>query len=296
MNRNELIKQHIDSFPVLPATVARLMSVVNDPESSAEDVINIILPDQSLCLTVMKIANSVLFGRPRKAESLKTAVMILGFNEVRRIAVTKALINSFGKLPDREKPRMEQFWDHAFLCGLGAAIIAGDMRRDGDIAFMAGLLHDVGKLVMLQTFPDDYTLLPWRYSSQEVLQEELATYSFSHDAVGGRLLEKWLFPENLITAVAFHHRPEQSAVEGGLAYIVQLADFLSFHCCGDQSPEEIEIVRSSYETLPDLRDRWRDFGWQLEDAAIIGWFERLVGHREEGRSLRESFGGLPGVG
>ena len=296
--RFDRIKQHIDTFPVLPATVTRLMAVVNDPESSVDDIINTILPDQSLCLTILKIANSALFGRPRKAGSLKTAVIILGFNEVRKIAVTKALINSFGKLPDKQKPFMDRFWSHSFLCGLAAVIIARDLQIDADTAFMAGLIHDAGKLVMLQTFVDDYTLEPWMttYSSQEVLQEELRAYSFTHDAVGGQLLEKWLFPENLVTAVAYHHRPGQAVVEQGFAYIVQLADILSFYCCSQEPPEEIDIVTTTFDALPDIRDGWRNVGWTLQDEAITGWFHLLAANRHEGHDLKEAFTGLPGVG
>ncbi len=294
--RSDLIKRHIDSFPVLPATVVKLLAVVNDPDSSADDVIHTILPDQSLCLTILKIANSVLFGRPKKADSLKAAVVILGFNEVRRIAVTKALINSFGKLPDKEKPFMDRFWTHAFLCGLAAVIIARDLKIDDDSAFMGGLLHDIGKLIMLQTFADDYTLGHWRYSSEEVLQEELRTYSFTHDAVGGQLLEKWLFPQNLITAVAFHHRPDRAIVEQGFAHIVQLADIMSFECCGESSLEGVDIVKTTFDAVPDIREQWRDHGWTLEDEAIAGWFRRLAENRDEGNYLKESYGGLPGVG
>ena len=296
--RFDRIKQHIDTFPVLPATVTRLMAVVNDPESSVDDIINTILPDQSLCLTILKIANSALFGRPRKAGSLKTAVIILGFNEVRKIAVTKALINSFGKLPDKQNPFMDRFWSHSFLCGLAAVIIARDLQIDADTAFMAGLIHDAGKLVMLQTFVDDYTLEPWMttYSSREVLQEELQAYSFTHDAVGGQLLEKWLFPENLVTAVAYHHRPGQAVVEQGFAYIVQLADILSFYCCSQEPPEEIDIVTTTFDALPDIRDGWRNVGWTLQDEAITGWFHLLAANRHEGHDLMEAFTGLPGVG
>ena len=294
--RSDLIKRHIDSFPVLPLTVAKLLSVVNDPKSSADDVIKTILPDQSLCLTILKIANSVLFGRPRKAASLKAAVVILGFDEVRRIAVTKALLNSFRKLPAREKPFMDRFWTHAFFCGLAAVIIARDLRIDADIAFMGGLLHDIGKLIMLQTFAEDYTLGRWRHSSEEVLQEELRAYSFTHDAVGGQLLEKWLFPKNLITAVAFHHRPDEAVAEQDLAYIVQVADYMSFFCCSENLLEEKDIVTATFEALPGLRERWRNYGWNLEDEGLAGWFRRLAENREEGVYLKGSFGGLPGVG
>ena len=114
--------------------------------------------------------------------------------------------------------------------------------------------------------------------------------------MGGQLLEKWLFPENLVTAVAYHHRPEQAVVEQGFAYIVQLADLLSFHCCSQASPEQLDIVTTTHVALPDLRDGWRKVGWTLQDEEITGWYRRLVDNRAEGNFLKEAFSGLPVVG
>ena len=191
--RHELIKQHIDSFPVLPVTVTRLINVTNDPESSAEDVMRAILPDQSLCLTVLKIANSVLFGRPQKVDSIKMAVAILGFNEVQRIAMTKALINSFSKLNKKHKPFIDKIWTHSFVCAMAARVVARDIHIAPDIAFMGGLIHDIGKLIMLETFSDDYAVEHWmtKFSSDEILHDELGMFSFTHDQVGGQLLSEF---------------------------------------------------------------------------------------------------------
>ncbi len=94
----ELIKQHIDSLPVLPVTVTKLMRVTNDPESSAQNIMETILPDQSLCLTILKIANSALLGLPQKVDSIKMAVTVLGFNEVRGSVLTFYTRNSECKL------------------------------------------------------------------------------------------------------------------------------------------------------------------------------------------------------
>ena len=199
-NRHELIKQHIDSFPVLPATVTRLMTVTSDPESSAQDVMEVILTDQSLCLTILKISNSVLFGRPKKVDSLRMAVSILGFNEVQRIALAKALINSFSKVAKQQQVAIDRFWQHSFICGMVAKVIAQDLHISSEIAFMGGLIHDIGKLIMLETFADDYAL-DWmtRFSSEQIRHDELHMFSFTHDEVGGRAAaDNGSFPENLI--------------------------------------------------------------------------------------------------
>ena len=289
--KSELIKQHIDSFPVLPMTVTRLMQVTTDPGCSVKDVVETIHSDQSLCLTVLKIANSVLFGRPQKVDSLKMAVVILGFNEVQRIALTKALINSFSKLARQHKPFIDRFWTHSFTCGMAARIIAEDQHIVPEIAFMGGLIHDIGKLILLQTFAEDYNPERWmaELSNERILYEELQMFSFTHDMLGGQLLKKWFFPENLITAVAYHHRPEEAVREKNLAHVIQFADLLSFYCCNRKLLDGDDILAAVHALLPDAHSHWADCGGSLDDEAIVEWFHWLVNNHEQGSALSEAF-------
>lgn len=289
--RSQLIQQYIDSFPVLPVTVTRLMDVTSDPECSVKDVVETIHSDPSLCLTILKISNSVLFGRPQKVDSIKMAVVILGFNEVQRIAMAKALINSFCKIAKKDKPFVDRFWEHSFVCGLAAKCIARDLRIVPDIGFMGGLIHDIGKLIMLETFADDYGPERWmtELSNEDTLQEELEIYSFTHDMVGGQLLKKWLFPENLITAVAYHHRPGEALKEKAFAHVIQLADILSFYCCNQKLLWEEDILTFIYSSLPDIQSSWQSFGVPLEDEAITGWFDWLAINHKQGSRLNDAF-------
>lgn len=291
ITRFELIKQHIDSFPVLPVTVTRLMKVTSNPECSVQDVVETIHSDQSLCLTILKIANSVLFGRPQKVDTIKMAVVILGFNEVQRIALSKSFVNSFSKLAKQHKSVIDKFWEHSFVCGMAAWVIARDLHITPDIAFMAGLIHDVGKIIMLQTFADDYAPEQWMttFGSEERLYEELQVFSFTHDMLGSQLLKKWLFPENLITAVAYHHRPGQAAQERSFAHVIQLADFLSFFCCNRELLEEDDILPMVNISLPELRSQWRGFGLPPENDVIAGWFRWLLDNHEQCNNLKEAF-------
>lgn len=290
ITRDELIKQHIDSFPVLPVTVTNLMTVTSNPESSVQDVVEVILTDQSLCLTVLKIANSVLFGRPKKVDSIKMAVAILGFNEVQRIALAKALINSFSKIAKQHKSSIDKFWEHSFVCGMVARVIAQDLYVSPDIAFMGGLIHDIGKLIMLETFVDDYAL-DWmiKISNEKMLHDELHMFSFTHDKVGGQLLRKWFFPENLITAVEYHHRPSEADEEKGVAHIIQLADILTHYCFNQQALGDDDILTAINCSLPDIRSQWQDSRLPLENEAIAGWFNWLIDNYEQGCNLKEAF-------
>lgn len=289
--KHELIKKHIDSFPVIPVSVARLMKVITDPESSAQDVMEAISPDQSLCLTVLKIANSVLFGRPQRVDSLRLAVTVLGFNEVQRIALSKALINSFGKLGKQHKLFIDKYWTHCFVCAMASKTIARDLQIDEDIAFMGGLLHDIGKLIMLEIFRDDYEVQLWmgKFSTPQALGDELHMFSFTHDQIGGQLLRKWNFPENLIEAVEFHHRPDEGGKNKGLMRIVQLADFLSFYCGNQKTLGGGGVLASMHTFLPHLQDHWRESDLKASDSEIVGWFTWLSNNYEQGKSLKKAF-------
>jgi len=291
VSRAAQIKKHIDSFPVLPVSVARLIKVTNDPESSAQDVMKVILPDQSLCLTVLKIANSVLFGRPKKVDSIKVAVSVLGFNEVQKIAVTKSLINSFSKLAQKHNTFIDKHWTHSFVCGTIAKVIADDLHFTSGSMFMGGLIHDIGKLIMLETFSDDYATEYWmaNFSSEEILHEEFETFSFTHDQVGGDLLKKWEFPENLISAVSNHHCPGEAGMEKSLALVIQLADFLTFHCCNQDSLGNEDIITAVNSSLPGLQDQWDDSGLLFENDRVTGWFTWLINNYEEGCNLKNAF-------
>ncbi len=230
LTRLELIKQHIDSFPVLPATVTKLMELTRDPESSAKDIMEVILPDQSLCFSILKIANSALFGRPKKVDSIQMAVTVLGFNEVQNIALTKALLNSFGKIDEKYAPFVDKFWEHSFVSGIAARIIAQDLQIAPDVAFMGGLIHDVGKLVMLETFDDDYVIELWMtsFTDEKMYQHEINTFSFTHDQIGGQLMEEWSFPDTLIAAVENHHHPDEASGETALALLFSLQTLYHF--------------------------------------------------------------------
>lgn len=287
----KLLQQQLDTFPVLPATVMRLIQITNEQDCSVNDVVDIIHSDQSLSLTVLKIANSALFGRPKKIDSIKMAVVVLGFNEVRGIALAKALINSFNKLHKQHKPFADKFWEHSFVCGMAARIIAQDLHTPPDIAFMGGLIHDIGKLIMLQTFVEDYDLEHWMtgVSTTEMLHEELEMFSFTHDMLGGQLLKKWTFPENLITAVAYHHRPEKAGQEQELAHIIQLADLLSFYSCNPDLLGEDTISAVVCTTLPEIKSQWQVLGLSLKDEAIADWFTWLASNRDKRFSLEQAF-------
>jgi len=126
------IEQQIEAFPLMSVTVSKVLEVTNNPESSANDLVKAILPDQIMCIAVLKIANSVLYGRPKQLDSLENAVTVLGFNEIQNIVLAKAAVKAFKQIPKAHQKEIDVFWDHAFTCGLVSKIIAEHINQPTD--------------------------------------------------------------------------------------------------------------------------------------------------------------------
>ncbi len=277
----------IESLPPLPFTVAQVIKVTTAPESTAEDLMKAILPDQTMCAAVLKIANSVLYGRSQEISSLHQAIVLLGHNEVQSIVIGKAAISTFRSLLKENKEEMSIFWEHSFVTGLAAKIIAENLGYITGQFFMAGLLHDIGKLVMFLAMPKKYTPKDWMlpFTSGERLQLEMEQFSVSHDIVGARLLRKWLFPENLTLALEFHHHPEKAPSLHGYPIVVQLADILSYLCCKEELVEGQSPAKVVVEYLPDIETLWKDQNLKWDPVVIESWLAWLKIDKEYGSSI-----------
>ena len=281
------IEQQIESLPPLPMTVADVLKVTNDPKSSANDLVKAILPDQTMCIAVLKIANSVLFGRPKEVSSLETAVTILGFNEVQNIILAKAAVQAFQPLLKTHEAELNNFWDHSFTCGLAAKIISEHINMPSGQFFVAGLLHDIGKLAMLLAFGKRYDTHKWLVGLQstEKLQEELHTFNITHDVVGSKLLHHWHFPDTLRTALLCHHNPLQAKKLQGYPLVIQLADFLAHIHNLPEKPDEQGLKAALAAHLPEFQTAWQNMHLPWEDITLEEWFAWLKVDRENGSAV-----------
>lgn len=281
------IIRQVNTFPALPATVNKVMAVTGNPESTAEELMQAILPDQSMCATILKIANSAFFGLPRQVSTLEKAVVVLGFDEVRNIILGKAVFTSFQKLQKLNKEDANLFWEHCFTCGIAAKIIAEHLGYPPSELFIAGLIHDIGKLAMLMSFPHDYLLMielskPHQFRS---VSTERETYSVSHDEIAMHILKRWLFPEKLVTAIGYHHQPEMAPADTALPIIVQMADMLSLMHCSTDLFEPSDIVTIFQDFLPESQTLWRanNLPWDPEQLGV--WYQLLHDQRKRDQAV-----------
>ena len=263
------------------------MDALEDPLCSANNLVKAILPDQTMCVTILKFANSVLYGRPKKVSSLETAVMVLGFNEVQSIVLGKAAVSTFNNLFKNRLEILDHFWDHSFTCGLAAKIISENLNLKSGQFFMAGLLHDIGKLAMILAFDDKYDSEKWMRSlcSKSLLAEDRQTFNISHDVIGSRLLQRWQFPENLITALRHQHTPENAPKFQGYPLIVQAADFLTHMSSVEPTPTEEQLKDAFHRDLPEFTAVWERLNLPWEDITLESWFAWLKVDKVHGSEI-----------
>ncbi len=220
--------RRIDSLPTLPSVVARVNEIVESPTASAADINNAIRRDVALSARMLKLVNSSFYGFPRRISSITHAVVILGLNTVRNVVLSAFVLDAFsGKgLPFGHR----EFWIHSLGVGAAANALA---RKQGlaevEDAFVAGLLHDVGKIVLHQYARVDFHDALRMVAERDCLlyDAECEVMATSHAEVGSLLLDTWHLPSHLVEAVAVHHTPDVATQSPGLAAVVHIADILT---------------------------------------------------------------------
>lgn len=209
------IVSQIDSLPSLPALYVELVEELKSEDASIEKIGEIISKDIGLSAKIIKLVNSSFFGLRQQITNPAKAVSLLGLDLIKAIVLTSGTFDKFNKL---KYPgfSLEQIWEHAMLTGTFAKIMArqsGLDRKDADTVFMAGLLHDVGKLLIAAHLPDSFSkingLASW--NSISMADAEIEVIGTTHGGVGAYLLGLWGLPDAILEAVAFHHTPSKMA-------------------------------------------------------------------------------------
>jgi HD-like signal output (HDOD) protein len=285
------INYQIESLPALPAIVSKVMAITANPESSANELMQVILPDQTMCSTILKVANSAFFGIPRGVSTIERAVVVLGYEEIRNIVIGKAIFSSFPQLSKENRNTISLFWEHAFTCGLAAKIIGEHLHLPPSELFIAGLIHDIGKLAMLMAFPNDYPILRELSNpgNADDLAEEQSRFATSHDQVGLQLANRWLLPEKLAMAIGYHHMPEKAPHDKEYPLIVQVADILSLMYCHSGCMESCDVEKIFVDFLPETSALWQEnnLTWKTENFGH--WFELLQQQREDNQEILSAF-------
>lgn len=222
----------IDELPPLPAVAARVMSMAEDDRTSAMDLAQVLATDQALTAKLIRISNSAYYGFARRISTVREAVVMLGFKQVRQVSVGASLMNTFKRGAPGDPFDIDLFWGHSVAVAVAAEAVAKkSFAVKPEDAFTAGILHDIGRLVLRQVMPEEFAMAVREARTGQVSlhEAELHYTGYSHDDVGRVLGDQWKFPGHLVEAVQCHHDESLTAFNDGLAGVVAQADRLVLH-------------------------------------------------------------------
>ncbi len=216
------------NLPSLPAIFAHLNDAIEDPSSSAQKIAWVISKDPALSARLLKLVNSPFYGYRSKIDTLPRAVTIVGTRHLCSLAAGISVIRFFKDIPATTID-MESFWRHSIACGICARLLADRAYLEtSERMFIAGLLHDIGRLILFHLVPSNSRqVILQAHAAEELLHKtESEVFKFTHALIGARAIKKWRFPTPLVDAIRCHHSPK-NAFDTKEAAIVQLADTIT---------------------------------------------------------------------
>ncbi len=220
----------LKEVPTLPIVVAKAIHIINDPDSSSKDLTDLIINDQVLAGKILKVANSAYYGLPNKINNLNRAITLIGFDEVKRMIAPILLLNTFKDFKSNEYFSSRDFWTHSLAVASACEILVEKINRSQDIgeARVVGLLHDIGRLIVVGVFQEQFKLLMQKVSTGvDVLRAEEVILGMDHAMIGAKITELWNLPESVVNIIKYHHDPENGAENSSMAEVLCMADHLA---------------------------------------------------------------------
>lgn len=225
----EEVVRSVSQVASLPEMHLRLLEVMNNPRSSALDMARVISRDPGLTSRLLKRSNSAFYGVGNTVATVTRAITVVGVGQLRELSLGTSVVRMFNRLP-QDLMDMDAFWKHSVLVG----VLARELARllgltDTEEVFVAGLLHDVGRVLLVAALPVEYrkTLLFARAARRWLTTVEQEQLGFTHAQVGGALFRSWGLPKSLSAVAEFHHHPDRITKHRQLVEIVHLADALA---------------------------------------------------------------------
>lgn len=244
----------IIQLPALPSLAFEVVDLVDNPKTSASQLAKLISADQALTGKVLKIANSPFYGFPKKISTIDFAIIVLGFDALKEIVISIALVSSLQKKTDGYF-NTKTFWDHSIATGVIARRLARDIgyRVTGEV-FVAGLLHDMGISILNKYFNAEFRRIVDinRDMNLPFLEAEESVLGVTHAEIGSWLGERWNLPDQLVETIRHHHAPEKAELNPKLVAIVHCADVFAKQLSAERVEYDGDITFSEF-ALDTLR-------------------------------------------
>jgi len=273
----ELVAQ-VDGIPSLPEAVSEIVSLVNKPDSSAAQVCNVIQKDIGLTAKLLQVANSAYYAFPNRIGSVQLAVSLLGMNEVRNIVLSATVVSMFKSIKGAPFLSFRELWTHSVNCAVAARTIASRVPDlSPEEAFVGGLLHDVGMVVLLEKMQEDLKKIVQLAKKEEIpfVEAERRYWEHTHARIGSVLARMWKLPKAVAQAAEQHHFFSSDSASFSLTAVVHLADGLCIErgsayqlerTAEDENPESWDVLDEQQE---DLRSWLRELVQKDEEKAQI---------------------------
>lgn len=232
-NKVRQVVSNIRNLPTPPVVFHQIQKVINDPKVSANQIAAILAEDPAMSVKVLKLTNSAFYGLAREIDSVKQAVVIVGLEAVKNLVLSASVLDMF-KGKDVDPDFQDKFWRHSLATAFCSRILAKQLRKNGmvdpDSAFSAGLLHDIGKIVIACFLPQEYAKIKEARAlnpSAASYEIEEQTLGYTHSQIGALLAVQWKLPQKLGESITFHHHPSNAPLKDPIIFIVHIADYLA---------------------------------------------------------------------
>lgn len=256
--------EQIDTLPTIPGVLKKLLKILDSPSVSLSDISQFISNDPALAAKVLRMVNSPIYGFPGRISSVTQAVILLGINVVKGLLLGVSVFELMQKA-------MVGLWEHSFGCAITARLIAKKMgMKEPEELSAAGLLHDIGKVILILYFNSIYEGIMKEAEEQgiTVLEAERNTIFLTHANAGAWMTQRWSFPRNLIEIIEYHHKPHLSKNVPLETSIIHVSDIIvrarGFGFAGDNLVPMLN--KEAWEFLALTEANLRDIFSELEDS------------------------------
>ena len=253
----ERIVTSVLKVAALPAVAMKFSEAIRDPLTSNNDLENIISEDSALASKVLMLSNSALYNFPSKIDTISKAITIVGHKQLNELILSCSIVEMFKDIP-QDVINMDMFWRHNIAVATTARILAS-YRREQNIEkfFTAGLLHDIGKLILFVEAPQYATEVIKQHAENNELMHKVEknVMGFDHAKLGAMLLKKWKLPDDVVSSVYYHHMPSVCLGDIVGPSIVHIADIIS---------HSLQFGSSGERFVPTLNEK----AWKALDLDV----------------------------
>ena len=272
---------HVQKLPAMPAVAIEVLRSMAGADVDIDTLARHISQDQVITARVLRVANSPFYGLQSRVGSIHDAILVVGLSAIRSLVLAASVMSG---LPAGRGPGFSQkrFWRHVLGTAVAAQALASPLKRPPEALFLAGLLHDIGRLAMMVLYPEHTREVLATAAAQDCRLEDAERnhFGFDHSEVGAALAQRWNFPADIVDALAWHHRPALG-MPGGLAGIIHYADAIAHALDLDQDQDgehPSQMPSLDQDTVSALGLGWDSLNTVLaETRARFDSYEALLG-------------------